>query len=98
MIDGDDALAVGDADPGDLLAGSVSGDVFDGVADDHVPMDAADGSMGGVAAADLDGQADGVGGVRPIALEIGEGLVEVAGELLRPMALFAGFAGGTQVF
>ena len=41
--DRDDALRIGEAHPGNVLARGVGGDVFDGVAAQNVPVNAADG-------------------------------------------------------
>jgi hypothetical protein len=49
-------LRVGHAHPGNFLAGRIGGDVFDFVAHVHVPMDAADRPVRGIAAADFEQQ------------------------------------------
>ena len=95
---GDHALRqLGHAHPGNLLPRLVAGEVFDLVADVHVPVDAADRAVGRVAAADLQEHAHGEGRVGFVAQEGVEGVFEVADELLRPVAFLAGFLGRAEV-
>src|ERR1017187_8449935 len=90
--DGDDALRIGGSHPGNLLPGRIRGDVFYLIADDHVPVNAADRAARRVSAADFDGEPDGIRRVRGVALEITERAVQVAGEFLGPVTLLAGVA------
>ena len=89
--------AIGHAHLGNLLPRLVGGEVFDLVADVHVPVDAADRAVGGIAAAHFQQHADGERRVGFVAEEVIEGAFEVADEFLGPVAFLAGFLGRAQV-
>ena len=78
------ALRIRNAHPRDFLPLPVGGDVLDLIARDIVPVDAADGPLADIATANLEQQADGVGGIGGVALEIIESAVEIADERFQP--------------
>src|SRR5205823_571154 len=64
----------------------------------HVPVDSTRRAMRRIAAAHLQYEADGEGGVRLVRKKMRVGAVEIADEFLRPVALLAGLLGGAQIF
>ena len=94
---GDHSLLISHAHPGDGLARFVAGDVFDLVADVHVPVNAAHRSVRRIAAAHLHQQPHCIRCVRFVGEIMLIDALEIADEFLRPVALLAGFLGGAQV-
>src|SRR4030095_9140953 len=64
----------------------------------HMPMDPSNRAASGVSATDFQEQREPEGSICFVCEVIGVGTGQVTGELLRPMTMFAGVLGGTQVF
>ena len=81
----------------DLLPRVIAGKVFDFVADVHVPVNAADRAMGGITTAHIHEHAHGEWRIGLVTEEVIVAALEIADELLGPVAFLAGFLGRPQV-
>src|SRR5829696_6062801 len=91
------AVTACEANPGNGLAFFVRGDVFNLVAEIHVPMDPADRAVGRRASADMEQEADGKRSVGFIREKVGVGAIQITHVLLGPMTLFAGLLGWAKI-
>src|SRR5213075_2803175 len=94
---GNCAFLVGKSHPGDHLPFFVRGDIFNLVGQVHMPVDATRLTLHRVASANLQNQTDRERSIGFVGEKMAIRSVEVANELLWPVALLASFLGWAKI-
>src|SRR5262249_5388051 len=94
---GDFTSRISEANPGNDLPLRVCGALLDFILRADMPMDAFDDLVAKVSATDFQNEADRKRSIRFIREKVRVGAIEAAAKFLRPMTLFARFAGGPEI-